>query len=245
MATDPAHALWGRNGGLYLGWDVGPKGRIDLRDRPAEITTNAHVVMLGVNGVGKSRRFVIPQLLKLLGWSIVVPDFKGELYNSTARFRAAHGCKNIVINPYGLHGIPSDGCDPIANILQSDGPDFVDECDALAAILAPNDGGENRHFDEGAQDLASIPLMYAPKAGSTTMFDVRQLLNLGDKALAREMQAIGKAAAEAGFVELNGRAERFKSILASDKELKSVYIHRADAAPLARLTAYLRGLAQG
>lgn len=74
-----------------------------------------HVVLFGLNGAGKSTRFLIENLMTLRGRSLFVFDIKGELAVQTSEERRRYGDVKI-INPYGVLGLPSDGFNPLAQL---------------------------------------------------------------------------------------------------------------------------------
>src|ERR1700759_1145419 len=67
-----------------------------------------HAVLFGLNGAGKSTRILIELLMTAQRRSLFVFDIKGELAAMTAAERRRYG-KVKIINPYRLHGMPSDG----------------------------------------------------------------------------------------------------------------------------------------
>ena len=220
--------IWSTNDGLYVGFECLSKndGYPDLRGPPVELITDRHLILYGPNGSGKTRGFVYPNVLKLLDWSLVILDFKGEIYEKTAQFRREAGSKIVAINPFKVRGIPSNGYNPVSALSSNfEDPNFIDECDAIANILSPAiNSGDNKHFDEAAQDLISIPLLdtYRISDRKRTLSYVRRFVNLPDPELQTEMREISKEADLAGFYELEGRTSRFLSIDGADKELKSI-----------------------
>src|ERR1700728_567440 len=60
-----------------------------------------HVLIFGLNGAGKSTRFLIELLMTTCHKSLFVFDIKGELAFQTAAERRRYGAVKI-INPYGV-----------------------------------------------------------------------------------------------------------------------------------------------
>ena len=117
--------IWATNAGVYLG--LLPEGGTDaLRpltgkendpslprsakyrttwkpdgDNQAQFIGEAHIATFGAMGVGKSRKLLMPNLLRLRDWSIVVVDPKGELCAHTAVARAQHKDHQVfVLDPF-------------------------------------------------------------------------------------------------------------------------------------------------
>jgi type IV secretion system protein VirD4 len=154
--------LWGRNGGIYLGYAA------DQLQGPAPALTDElayngdrHIVSIGPNGSGKSRRLLKPNLVRLTDWSMLVVDPKAELAAMTAAHRRAKGNQVILLNPFNLFGLGSDGFNPIM-ALNPDDDDFPDDALTLADAvikLSPND--HEPHWAASAQDLVTALIMYA------------------------------------------------------------------------------------
>ena len=90
-------------GGSYLGC---------LDGVPVWNRSDKHEMIVGLAGSGKTTTIAYPKIIGLaLGSnpeSVVCIDIKGELWGSTAQGRAKlDGVEPIVINPWGLHGVPS------------------------------------------------------------------------------------------------------------------------------------------
>ncbi len=61
-----------------------------------------HTVLFGPNGAGKGMRVLVPNLLSMVGKSIVVIDPKGQLAAMTAKFRHQIGDDVKIIDPFGM-----------------------------------------------------------------------------------------------------------------------------------------------
>lgn len=116
--------IWNRNSGIYFGLDVEPPADAErpLADRrdaersarnPATFWTptgqehpysgDRHVVTIGPNGSGKTRKLLLPNLFRLSDWSVVAIDPKGELCAHTAPYLASiPGHRVVVVDPFGV-----------------------------------------------------------------------------------------------------------------------------------------------
>ena len=111
--------------------------------------TERHILMLGLNGAGKSTRFLIELLATASNRSLVVFDLKGELAYQTAELRGRHS-DVYFINPHHLHGLPSHGFNP-AKVDPGDPLFFSHLTDIGAAAIDFSE--KDKHWDELAQSL--------------------------------------------------------------------------------------------
>src|SRR5580658_419131 len=100
MAEGPS--IWARNGGIYFGLTVEPPAKSERPLEGKEIepsvppavkykttwtsgagehrySSDRHVLTVGPNGSGKTRKLLMPNLFRLGDWSCVVIDPKAEL----------------------------------------------------------------------------------------------------------------------------------------------------------------------
>jgi type IV secretion system protein VirD4 len=179
---------WEKNGGVYLGWEVGKMpqpqevtlepfnflaGQWPMGQGAHEYVLDRHLVMFGPNGSGKSWRVLVPNLCRLVDWSMVVVDPKGALAAHTAVHRAKldeNGNptrKVIIIDPFKVVEknyprlverypfLRSARINPIAE-MEIDAPDgeAVDEAKAMSeAIIKVAATDNNPHFAQSAQAL--------------------------------------------------------------------------------------------
>ena len=74
-----------------------------VSDKFHRYTSDRHLVTVGPNGSGKTRRLLIPNLVFLKNWSILVVDPKGTLAALTGPYRESqHPNSVMVIDPFGV-----------------------------------------------------------------------------------------------------------------------------------------------
>lgn len=143
--------------GLYLGL---------LDGQPIFYGGKAHLLTCAPARQGKGINVVIPNLLHYQG-SVVVTDPKGELAAVTAGHRADRfGQKVVIINPWGLHGLPQHRINPLDGViaLASDPRrqrGLTDEVKAIALQLYPEpEDMRNRYWREGARAILRAVLLH-------------------------------------------------------------------------------------
>jgi type IV secretion system protein VirD4 len=149
-----------------------------------EYSGERHLLVFGLNGAGKSTRFLIENLVTLKDRSIVVFDVKGELAAQTARARRRLG-DVFIINPYGVVGLPSDGYNPLAIVNPANENEFSDRAAALADAIVEIEG-KDPHWSESAQGLMQAGIMWEVmqaelEGRAPSLFRVRQLLTEPDE----------------------------------------------------------------
>ena len=243
-------SLWSRNGGIYFGFGVEPskadtsrsileeqwataRDKQNLYPNPADPSNpgDRHVVTVGPNGSGKTRRLLIPNLYRLKDWSIVVIDIKGELAAFTAAYRASQpGHKVVVVDPFAV--IPktyprliekypylaSNGFNPV-EALDPDSEDFADEAVSLAEAIIRIEGNDP-HWGQSAQDLIAALIMSVRLSGlqSRSFADVRLLL--GQRAA--EFRDSMREMSDSRHPELAVKAGRFADMTGENRELNSI-----------------------
>ena len=108
-----------------------------------------HVLIHGLNGAGKSTRFLIELLATARNLSLLVFDLKGELAYQTADLRRRYS-DVYFINPHRLHGLPSHGFNP-ARLDPGDDLFFSNLTDVGSAAI--DFAEKDKHWDELAQSL--------------------------------------------------------------------------------------------
>src|SRR5271168_3468598 len=151
-------SVWQTDGGVYLGYRVdGTEGQ-PSPGAMLRYKDDRHIVVFGPNGSGKSRRWLLPNLAMLTGWSMLVVDVKGELLKMCGPHRAAHGAENVVFDPFGVVG-KSRGC----NVLQALDPasdDFPDDAMGQAEGVIEVGNTHEPHWPQSFQDFLAAVVMY-------------------------------------------------------------------------------------
>ena len=150
--------MWGTNGGVYLGYGTDrTEGEPPASAPVIQYAGDRHVMSIGPAGCGIGRRLLQPNILALGNWSMVVVDTTGEMAALCARRRDPELTQTIVLDPFGVSGLPGQGFDPVA-ALDPESPEFPDDALDLAETLIRPDGS--------ARDLVTALIMYARLSGS-------------------------------------------------------------------------------
>jgi type IV secretion system protein VirD4 len=255
----PSAPFWATNGGIYLGKTVlypsggnrpldgkerlksaGPQHRIKTNWIPAggehRFCGDRHVLTVGPNGSGKTRKLLLPNLLQLVDWSCVVIDPKGELAAHTAVWRAARwGHKVIVVDPFRVietnyprlfarhgNGLKSHGFNPLG-ALDCESPSFVDDAKALAVALIKTEDARDPYWTMAAQTLVkgllmSLSVEYGSKA---TLNHLRDILGTAPKTLANynrmQVEQFGRK-----YPAIAASLSEFTSYSPDDRELSGI-----------------------
>jgi type IV secretion system protein VirD4 len=216
--------VWDTDGGVYFGYGT---GATESAGRPAlgpeiRYVGDRHLMTIGPNGSGKSRRVLLPNLALLKGWSVVVVDPKGELFQMVAEYRDA-GLKNsLVLNPFRVLINRSDGFNPVA-ALDPSSDDFPDDALTLAEALIRMEG-KDPHWAASAQDLMAALIMFSrlsqPDGGS--LAHVRDILGRPLGVLAQTMTLLIAVAKNKKCPELETKGARFIDLSPESRELSSI-----------------------
>jgi type IV secretory pathway TraG/TraD family ATPase VirD4 len=145
MNAPPRPPVAGKPSPIKLGYHCALNS--DQPGAPLPSFTERHIVIHGLNGAGKSTRFLIELLATASNRSILVFDIKGELAWQTAHIRRRYSDVKI-INPFGVLRMPSDGYNPLS-MLDPKSPKFYDAAAAIGDALieiskaAPANTGRN------------------------------------------------------------------------------------------------------
>jgi type IV secretion system protein VirD4 len=142
-----------------------------------------HAMLFGLNGAGKSTRFLIELMMTMSGRSLFVFDIKGELAFQCGDERRRFG-PTWIINPYHLHGLGSDGYNPLT-ILQPDSKFFFDDARHIGLAMVEIDEGSGKFWSNTAQDFLTGLLMFealeaAREKRVPSMANVRRMLTEAD-----------------------------------------------------------------
>ncbi|MGE0290448.1 MAG: type IV secretory system conjugative DNA transfer family protein [Acetobacteraceae bacterium] len=117
-----------------------------------------HIVVFGLNGAGKSTRFLIELLATLQGKrSVFVVDLKGELAYQTALLRKRYS-DVYVVNPFNVLNMGSSGHNPLLRIPVDN--QLFRRARAIADALIEIEEGSGAHWTESAQGLVVALVMY-------------------------------------------------------------------------------------
>ena len=176
--------IWSIDRGLYLGFPADDvQGKPPPLQNEIRYSGDRHVVTIGANGTGKTKRLLTPALADLIGWSVVVNDIKGELCAMTEGHRRARGNQIIKLNPFNVLSMGSDGFNPIAALELND--DFPDDALELAEAVIRIEGKEP-HWSQAAQEICAAIIMYVRLVIPNGSFaDVRALLGQDDRGIRR------------------------------------------------------------
>jgi type IV secretion system protein VirD4 len=207
-----------------------------------------HAVLFGPNGAGKGMRVLVPNLLSMVGKSIVVIDPKGQLAAMTAKFRHQIGDDVKIIDPFGVlaevvrkdpqtyrylsdHGlVESAGFNPLA-ALHPDSPSFYEDSAIIAEALIKV-SAHDPHWGESAQGLITGLIMWEKKRNGAraNLENVRAMLTEaddwkdkgdGEQGLKSGLAVTAKKMVEKGGYEIASLAARFADVNRTD-ELESI-----------------------
>ncbi len=114
-----------------------------------ELVTNAHAIVCGRTGVGKSRGFFIPNLMERLGTNMLVteatPGYEpGELYTLTSGWRKQAGHRIYSFNPADMS---STRINPVDRVRMAPQLEKAREAEKLADLIIMNGSGEETRVD--------------------------------------------------------------------------------------------------
>ena len=273
------NAIWQTNGGIYLGCkvddpDAKEKFPLQKRRKLPHVSANSpvkshwhyngelvefsgvqHVVSFGRNGSGKSRKLLLPNLLKLGDWSIAVVDPKGELCAHTALHRSrGENHKVFVFDPFGVMPeryphlcakypelFKSHGLNVLAAI-KSKSDSFADDAADVAASLVKPEKEHDKYWSMAAQGLIEGLILAAKvdKFGEqANLNDIRRILSNPPETLAEfcveRVEQLGK-----DNPEMVARLGEFTKHRGDDREnngvrrLAKVYTNWMGSAPMQR-----------
>jgi type IV secretion system protein VirD4 len=250
---------WAKNGGIYFGLTVTPPAKperpLEGKEGEASVAPGAkikttwtagvgehryssdrHVLTVGPNGSGKTRKLLMPNLFRLADWSCVVIDPKGELAAHTAVWRAAQpGHKVVVIDPFRVvetnyprlfakHRdlLKSHGVNPLA-ALDSENPSFVDEAKALSVALIKTDQSREPYWPMAAQTLIKGLLMAlrAKHGAQASLGSLRDVLGLTPLGLAH-FNAAQVAALGEKYPPIAVSLSEFTAYTPEDREVSAI-----------------------
>lgn len=174
----PRETQWWTDEGIYLGYSIAPpsdeahplRSKWELTGKTTRYRQDRHIVTIGPNGSGKTRRLLFPNLYFLKNWSIVAIDPKAELFAATAMERAkTPGHRIVLIDPFGVakstyphlaerFSCESCGFNPIA-VLDPASVRFIDDVKSLAIALIQSESEREKYWSQAAQALVKGLIM--------------------------------------------------------------------------------------
>ncbi len=165
---------------FVLGVLRGAYGHADRRFRQ-----DGHILTCAPTGAGKGIGAVIPNLLDYPGSAFVL-DFKAENFAVTARARRAMGQDVLLIDPFGIAGMPAQSLNWL-DTLDPDHPDVVSRAAGLADMLVVAEGAEtDSHWNDTARELLRGLLVHVAglPAERRSMAELRRIVTGVDDTLA-------------------------------------------------------------
>jgi type IV secretion system protein VirD4 len=215
--------MWDCNGGVYLGYATDrTEGEPPASAPVIQYVGDRHLMSIGPAGSGIARRLLQPNVLALRDWSMVVVDPGGELAALCAHQRDPEMAHTIVLNPFGVNGLPSHGCNPIA-ALDAASLEFPDDALDLAEALIRPDGIAPT-VAASAQDLLTALILYSrlTRADGGGLPHVRHCLGQPPEAFRALVERMISAGDGLDWPELSLKATRFAAIEPGNRELNSI-----------------------
>lgn len=226
-------SIWETNGGIPVGYEAtDTEGERPPLVNPLRYKDDRHLVLIGPNGSGKTKRLLLPALHDLTGWTEIVVDPKGDLCAMTRAHREAAGNRVIILNPFNVLGLGSTGFNPIAALELTE--DFPDDALELAEAVIKAEG-KDPHWGQAAQELVAAIIMFVRLSLPLGSFaDVRKLLSMDFKGYISmvknpefqyegvTMEGIGPLAERTGWEEMWNKAARYGDITPENREMLGV-----------------------
>jgi type IV secretion system protein VirD4 len=152
-------AAWASDRALRAAGMLAGRGLVlgrTLRGALLRLPNYTHVLLVGGTGAGKGIGIIIPNLLTYLRGSLVVFDVKGDLFATTARWRARMRQRVIRLAPFDGG---TDAFNPL-DAIPSDSPLLVDSARAMAEALVARKGTEtDPHWNDKAVQVITALLV--------------------------------------------------------------------------------------
>lgn len=159
MENDKVQQLANNPSGLPLGIADNKKLIRYLPNRVKGWLEGHHAIIAGTRG-GKGISAVLPACIEHKG-PLFALDIKGELFVMTKNYRAENGKKVVVLNPFEMHGEPTDLYNPISFIRK----DHIEEdittiVDGIVMQETNNEKG-SAHFNDIVSDYLTVAIQIA------------------------------------------------------------------------------------
>jgi type IV secretion system protein VirD4 len=177
---------------------------------PLRYRGNRHLVTVAPSRSGKGATSIIPTLLEYPGSALVI-DPKGQNAAVTARRREELGQRVLILNPFGVHGLPQSAFNPLS-ILDAGSPDLARDTAVLADALIVYGGHGDSHWTDSARELVQALLLDvvtdpAVPDSLRTLAEVRRRLTLPRSTLTKEFERMACSPLAGGL--LAAKAGRF------------------------------------
>jgi type IV secretion system protein VirD4 len=162
------------------------------------LTHSCHILLCGGTGSGKSSSFFIPNLLTYFRGSIACFDTKGELWQASAKRRAARGERILRLAPFNGG---KDSYNPLDSIRRDSM--LVDSARALAEALVVRGGEVDPHWnDRSVQIICAVlvVVLHVFKGKDRSLNSVQETVSDPEllKAAAKKLQTLGTIPARLG-----------------------------------------------
>lgn len=233
---------WWTDNGIYLGYTAEQsddeahllRSEWKLNGKTLQYRQDRHILTVGPNGSGKTRRLLFPNLHRLKNWSIAAIDPKGELFAHSAIERSkTDGHRIILIDPFSVVAttyprlaeqlpIVSRGFNPVAT-LDPDSPRFIDDAKSLAIALVKTDDNRDKYWAQAAQALIKGLVMGLRLRGGlgASLVDLRNVLGLPPPQLAQYIMKMIERLGE-NWPALVASLSEFSTASADDRELGAI-----------------------
>jgi type IV secretion system protein VirD4 len=174
-----------------------------------EMVTNAHAIVCGRTGVGKSRGFFIPNLVERLGTNMIVteatPGYEpGELYTLTSGWRKQAGHQIYSFNPADM---TSTRINPIDRVRMAAPVQKAREAEKLSELIITNgEQGEGRvdpTWDRSEKQLLMALILHAA-AGDPERGHIGALRWLLLSGVNKVRQEMGRSLSDLAQLEFEG-----------------------------------------
>ena len=190
-----------------------PLHSLDLGDGvlvPLRYNGDQHLFTVAPSRSGKGATSIIPALLEYPGSALVI-DPKGQNAAVTARRREELGQRVLILNPFGVHGLPQSAFNPLS-ILDAGSPDLARDTAVLADALIVYGGHGDSHWTDSARELVQallLDVLTDPDLPDSlrTLAEVRRRLTLPRSTLTKEFNRMSCSSLAGGL--LRAKAGRF------------------------------------
>jgi len=174
-----------------------------------ELVTNAHAIVCGRTGVGKSRGFFIPNLMERLGTNMLVteatPGYEpGELYTLTSGWRKQAGHRIYSFNPADMS---STRINPIDRVRMAPQLEKAREAEKLADLIIMNGSGEETRVDptwDRSEKQLLVSLILHAAASEPELGHIGALRWLLLSGISRVRETMAKSKSDLAQMEFEG-----------------------------------------